>query len=67
MNSYSFDLQQADPFNSAYRLFTFYHPQYQPECPTYQDNQYASFILDDRECLGESAYHYHSSVSVFQC
>jgi len=53
---------QADTFDSAsrpepYRLFTYYHPQYQPECPAYQDDQYASFILDDRECLGESAYH----------
>ena len=63
MDSYSFDLQQADSFDSAsrsesYRLFTFYHPGYQPDAP---------LIPDDRECLGESTYHHHHSpVSVFQ-
>lgn len=58
---------QADTFESSsrpesYRLFTYYHPQYQPGCPTSQDDQYASFVFDDRDCLGESAY-YTSSVS----
>lgn len=58
---------QSDNFDSSsrpesYRLFTYYHPQYQPECPTYQDDQYPSFIFNDHECLGESAYH-SSSVS----
>lgn len=46
----------------SYPQFTYYHPEYQPECATYQDDQYASFIFDDHECLGESAY-YASSVS----
>src|SRR6266478_467407 len=58
---------QAETFDSSshrdpYNLFTFYHPQYHPECPTYEEDQYASFVFDDCECLGESAYH-SSSVS----
>ena len=62
-------VSQADTLESSsrpesYRLFTYYHPQYQPDCPTYQDEQYASFVFDDHECLGESAY-YTSSVSKF--
>lgn len=66
MDLRTFD-SQADAFESSsrpesYRLFTYYHPQYQPECPVHQDDQYASFIFGDRECLGESAY-YASSVS----
>jgi len=69
MDSHSFN-SQADVFESAsrpesYRLFTYYHPQYQPECPTYQDDQYASFIFNDHECVGESPYHL-SSVSKFR-
>ncbi|KAF9650875.1 hypothetical protein BDM02DRAFT_3127393 [Thelephora ganbajun] len=53
---------QVDTFESAFRpesysLFTYYHPQYQSEYPVYQDGQYASFIFDNTECLGESAYH----------
>ena len=62
-------ISQADNFESSsrpesYCLFTYYHPQYQPDCPTRQDEQYASFVFDNRECLGESAY-YTSSVSKF--
>jgi hypothetical protein len=52
---------QADAFEfgsrpESYRLFTYYHPQYQPEWQAYQDDQYASIFFNDRECLGESAY-----------
>jgi len=69
MDMHSFN-SQADTFDSSsrpesYRLFTYYHPQYQPDCPTYQDDQYASFIFNDHECLGESAYH-PSSVIIFR-
>ena len=48
----------------TYGLFTFYHPQYQPEFSPYQDDQYASFIFAHRDCLGESSG-YHPSVSKF--
>ena len=56
--SFSF---QADAFEfgsrpESYRLFTYYHPQYQPDYPTYQDDQYASFVFDDPERTGEPAY-----------
>ena len=62
-------ISQADNFESSsrpesYRLFTYYHPQYQSDCPTYQDEQYASFVFGGRECLGELAY-YTSLVSKF--
>ena len=68
MDTHSF-VSQADTLESSscpesYRLFTYYHPQHQPECVTYQDDQHASFSSDDRECLGEPA-HYPSSVSKF--
>ena len=70
MDSHSFN-SQADVFESSsrpqsYHLFTYYHPQYQPDCPPInQDDQYASFVFNDRECVGESAYYYPSSVSKF--
>ena len=45
------------PCPESRQIFTHYHPQYQAEYPTYQDDQHASFIFYGRECLGESAYH----------
>ena len=66
MDSRSFN-SQAETFESSSRMepcrvFTYYHPHYQPECSIHQDDQYASFIFGDCDCLGESAY-YASSVS----
>ena len=66
MDSRSFN-SQAETFESSSRtepcrVFTYYHPQYQPDCSVHQDDQYASFIFGDCDCLGESAY-YAPSVS----
>ena len=60
MDSRSFN-SQAETFESSSRtepcrVFTYYHPQYQPECSVHQDDQYASFIFGDCDCLGEPAY-----------
>ena len=40
---------QAETFESSSRpepcrLFTYYHPQYQPECLVHQDDKYASSV-----------------------
>ena len=66
MDSRSFN-SQAETFESSsrtepWRVFTRYHPQFQPECSVHQDDQHASFIFSNCECLGESAY-YASLVS----
>ncbi|KAF9792924.1 hypothetical protein BJ322DRAFT_1032122 [Thelephora terrestris] len=41
----------------SYRLFAYYHPQYQPDCPPPQEDQYASFILDEQELPVDPTYH----------
>jgi hypothetical protein len=69
MDLHTFGYQVA--FESASRpeacgLFAYYHPQYQLDCPTYQEDQYDLFTLGDRDYLGESAYYPSSSVSKFR-
>jgi hypothetical protein len=66
MDLSSFD-SQVDSLETAansesFGLFTFYHPQYHPECVTYYDHHHGPFVVDEGECLGDSAY-YPSTVS----
>ena len=66
MDLHSFDSQvdslETTANSESYDLFTYYHPQYQPECVNYQDYHHGPCIIDEGECLGDSAY-YPSTVS----
>lgn len=70
MDSCSFahqsDACEAGSGPESYPLFNFYHPDYQPQCST-EDDQYASFIFSERECLGDSPYHHQTVSKLSSC